>query len=208
MRFVRHPRAETLAEVIIAITMLGLAAGGAITLLTTSLRATFSGETRLVAYNLAREGVEAVRNIRDTNVLKFPSNVANCWDTYNVTDPTTCDTTNQTFGGISSMNFSTYLISPPITNASTWQVTDISPTPTADATLCPVDFDGDSTNGVQPVYIHQTPCPTTEGIQFERVVRTWKDSSSPPFTLAVWSEVTWQEGSVEHTISFYDQLIQ
>lgn len=35
---------------------------------------------RVIATNIAREGIEAVRNIRDTNWLKFSNNRRTCWN--------------------------------------------------------------------------------------------------------------------------------
>ncbi len=40
-------------------------------------------QLRVQAINIAREGIEAVENIRDTNWLKFSSDIENCWKTFN-----------------------------------------------------------------------------------------------------------------------------
>lgn len=40
-------------------------------------------ESRIQAINLAREGIEAVENIRNTNWIKFTSDYENCFDVKN-----------------------------------------------------------------------------------------------------------------------------
>lgn len=50
------------------------------TILANSLIHISSSKDRIIAVNLAREGLEAVRNIRDTNWLKFSGNRRECWN--------------------------------------------------------------------------------------------------------------------------------
>lgn len=71
---------------------------------------------RIQAINLAREGVEIVSNIRDTNWVKFTSDMASCWKVkdYNKTCVGLGDTTNNYgrllwFGGGAPANFTPYL---------------------------------------------------------------------------------------------------
>lgn len=45
-----------------------------------SLRNMDNSKNRIIAVNVAREGIEAVRNIRDTNWLKFNSKRRQCWN--------------------------------------------------------------------------------------------------------------------------------
>jgi len=42
-----------------------------------------STENKIKAINIAREWIEAMTNIRDTNWLKFWSDYKNCWNTFN-----------------------------------------------------------------------------------------------------------------------------
>ena len=87
----RSQAAETLAEVMIALVVLAVGATGATTLIHSSISANAENKQQIEAYNFAREGVEAVRNIRDTNWLRFPGNREECWDvTLETTDPTAC----------------------------------------------------------------------------------------------------------------------
>ena len=64
-------KAETLLEVIIAIFVVALGTTTASTLIISAIQANTFSKDNLVALNLAVEGIEAVRNIRDTNWLKF-----------------------------------------------------------------------------------------------------------------------------------------
>ncbi|MBD3270555.1 hypothetical protein GF376_03440 [Candidatus Peregrinibacteria bacterium] len=73
-------RAETLLEVIIAIGMISIAAATSATLIVTSLNAVSFNKDSLIALNLAQEGLEAVKNLRDTNWIKFSSAPERCWN--------------------------------------------------------------------------------------------------------------------------------
>ena len=61
------------------------------TIMSSSIRNINSSKNRVVAVNIAKEGLEAIRNIRDTNWLKFNSKRRECWNH----DPAnlTCDGT-------------------------------------------------------------------------------------------------------------------
>lgn len=50
---------------------------------TSSLKLTIQTENKIQAIQIAREWIEAVTNIRDTNWLLFSSNAKNCWKTLN-----------------------------------------------------------------------------------------------------------------------------
>lgn len=62
-------RGESLVETLIAVFVLALAATGSLALILTAMWTTEKIEDRVIATNLAREGLEAVRVIRDTNWL-------------------------------------------------------------------------------------------------------------------------------------------
>ncbi len=73
-------RGETIAETLIALSVLAIGITMAGTALATSLKNVSSSKNREVAVSLAREGLEAVRNIRDTNWLKYSSRRRDCWN--------------------------------------------------------------------------------------------------------------------------------
>lgn len=76
----KYKKAESLIEVIIAIFVIAVGSGAATTLIVSALQANSFSRDNLVALNLAVEGLEAVRIIRDTNWLKFSYDKENCWN--------------------------------------------------------------------------------------------------------------------------------
>lgn len=73
MKYQANKKGETLIEVIAALTSLVLAGIAAMTLIISVMTSTAISKEYLIAQNLAREGIEGVTNIRDTNWLLFPS---------------------------------------------------------------------------------------------------------------------------------------
>jgi len=73
-------KAESLVEVIIAIFVVALGSGVATSLIVSALQANAFSRDNLTALNLAVEGIEAMRAIRDENWLKFSSDKENCWN--------------------------------------------------------------------------------------------------------------------------------
>lgn len=76
----KQKRAETLVEVIMAIFIILIGSGAATVLIVSSMQANTFNKDNLVGMNLAVEGMEAVRIIRDTNWIKFSYDKANCWN--------------------------------------------------------------------------------------------------------------------------------
>src|SRR5688572_114581 len=69
-------RGQTLLEVIIALGIISTAVSAALTLTSSALNAGSQSHHQLVAGNLGREAIEAVRSIRDSNWL-----AGTAWDT-------------------------------------------------------------------------------------------------------------------------------
>ena len=92
----KKPRGETVTETIVALTIMAFGIALASALLANSLRNIGASKNRVVAINIAREGIEAVRALRDTNWLKFSSNRRQCWNHMPQTLPDTCDASNYT----------------------------------------------------------------------------------------------------------------
>ncbi|MBU4338645.1 prepilin-type N-terminal cleavage/methylation domain-containing protein, partial [Patescibacteria group bacterium] len=59
----------TLIEVMAAVAVLSIGLIGGLTVITKNLSIISGGEDRIIAANLAAEGIELVRNVRDTNWL-------------------------------------------------------------------------------------------------------------------------------------------
>ncbi len=67
-------------EVIIAIFMVAMGSAAATSLIVSAMHSNNFSRDNLVALNLATEGMEAMRNVRDTNWLKFGYDKENCWN--------------------------------------------------------------------------------------------------------------------------------
>lgn len=95
-------RGETLIEIIIAMGILAIGSFVASILITSTLRSTLINKNYLLAVNLSREGMEAVRAIRDTNWLIFSHNTDDCWDVLDdetVQPPVDCNNVNKLSSG-------------------------------------------------------------------------------------------------------------
>jgi len=80
--FFRLPRkspGESLAETVIAITILSIILVSIFQLLARAIKVNENSELRTIALNVAREGIEGVRNIRDTNWLRYSGDRRNKW---------------------------------------------------------------------------------------------------------------------------------
>lgn len=75
----RKKKSFTLIEVILAISIFTLAVGGSFVLIQQTINAVYLAQSRLIAYYLAQEGVELVRNLRDNNWLKQRTNPLVLW---------------------------------------------------------------------------------------------------------------------------------
>jgi len=86
-------KGETIMETVIAMGILAVGITLASTIIAMSLRNINASKNRVIAVNLAREGLEAMRNIRDTNWLRFNSKKRECWNHDPKTD--TCINTDE-----------------------------------------------------------------------------------------------------------------
>lgn len=88
----RSRPAESMIETLIAILVIVIASTAALSMLNTSLKGNAVIGEKLVALELAREGLDAVKSIRDTNYLLFSSNPDECWDKLGLTITSDCST--------------------------------------------------------------------------------------------------------------------
>ncbi|MCK5472059.1 hypothetical protein KAI54_02630 [Candidatus Gracilibacteria bacterium] len=77
---IKSRKGETLVEVSVALVLLVVGALSALRLLGLAGISNQITKERVIATNLAREGLEAVRNIRDTNWLRFAGERRRCWN--------------------------------------------------------------------------------------------------------------------------------
>ncbi|MBU0981732.1 hypothetical protein KKC94_03485, partial [Patescibacteria group bacterium] len=135
-------RAESLIETIIAVTIITLAVAGSTSLIRSSIMTNNVIGSKLVALNLALEGIEAVKNIRDTNYLRFSSNPASCWNKLGVTSVSGC-----TLPGAQSfrvgVNFA--LNRDFVNNPFEWQLVTVDAVNTGNLDLYEIDTDSDGT---------------------------------------------------------------
>ncbi|MCC6643506.1 hypothetical protein IT411_02045 [Candidatus Peregrinibacteria bacterium] len=72
-------KAETILEVIIALVVITIGSATATSLILSAIKANIFNKDLLTALNMAQEGIEFMRNTRDTNWIKFSSDTQGCW---------------------------------------------------------------------------------------------------------------------------------
>ncbi len=70
----------TIVEAMIVLVIVTIGLVGTYELLHGGTKLASTTESRIQAINLAREGIEAVENVRNTNWIKFSSDFENCFD--------------------------------------------------------------------------------------------------------------------------------
>lgn len=79
-RWAKRRPAETLIEVVMAVFIVALGSASATSLIVNAMQANSFSKDNLIALYLAVEGVEGVRNIRDTNWIRYGFDKTNCWN--------------------------------------------------------------------------------------------------------------------------------
>lgn len=223
MRIFLSPRAETLAEAVMSITVLGIGAGGIMIMLNSAIRANDIGQERVVALNLAQEGVAAVETLRNTNWLRFPGNREECWDVLDAISASMCNDTGTTHLATSSdPNGETYVVYRELGNSAefmTWgfgNLSSYSPTtmPTLEEaqTLEVYEIGTAGPTGTPTFLSHAlggnstlTSTPTVGS--YKRTVNVLKNTTvSLDDTLIVTATVTWASRGQNHTVSFSGML--
>lgn len=74
---------STIMEIMVMLTILGLAMAAVFSTVTSGIRFSKNSENRIKAIALAKEWIEGVINLRNTNWLRFSSDRTNCWKTQN-----------------------------------------------------------------------------------------------------------------------------
>ena len=72
-----------------------------------SQKLSISTENRIIALQIAREGIEAFSNIRETNWFLFAADTKNCWNTLNY-NSNCISANNTTYDILHSRSFTTY----------------------------------------------------------------------------------------------------
>ncbi len=85
-------RGDTILEVVIATAILSTVMIATFSILQRAIDTNLNVKNRVIALNIAREGIEAVRNIRDTNWLKYSGDRRKKWLCLDqVSDKNACD---------------------------------------------------------------------------------------------------------------------
>lgn len=215
----RSPRAETLAEAVISITVLGIGAGGIMIMLNSAIRANDIGQERVVALNLAQEGVAAVETLRDTNWLRFPGNREECWDVLDATSAAECDDSTTThLATTSDINGKTYVVYRELGSSAefmTWGFENLATySPSTSLTLEEVQTLAayEIGTGGPTLLSHAlggnaalTSTPTVGN--YGRTVTVVKSTTvSPDDTLQVTATVTWTSRGQDHSVNFSGTL--
>ena len=211
-------RGETITETIIALSVLAIGITLSSTLMASSLRNINVSKNRFIAVNIAREGIEAMRNIRDTNWLKFSSRRRTCWNHSPQELPDDC--TDIATPGVSdnAIEPGNYIIYKdeghrwrlaPANTGSEPSITDYTP-------LFTVDIDGD---GESDMYNHSPDLisdalgetPQTTVFKREITIEYLDDDGNTEDNTAnnrmrVTSAVSWFRSGIERTVELKTHL--
>jgi nucleotidyltransferase substrate binding protein (TIGR01987 family) len=212
LRTLRGTRAETLAEVILAFIVFGIVSTAGMMFVVRGIDTNQEIEERLIAYNFARESVEAVRNLRDTNWLRFPGYRTECWDVMlDTTSSLDCATTGTHLGDSAGVD---YIVYPEITETTrlfAWNFVEVDPAATDDLTI----YETDITSNATPIYTQDLgcgsgvlSCVSTGYRRTINVVATDTDTVPDGYAdiLTVTATVSWESKADTRTITFVDEL--
>ncbi len=205
---------ESLVEVIMAIFVVAIGASVAATLVVTSFQSNNFSRDNLIAVNLAAEGIEAVRSIRDTNWLQYSFDRTNCW---NIKPDAICSSPYQL---ITSGN---YTVHEDLNNR--WQ---IDPIVSGDLNLKNANDDEDIPYSLKLVnlfgsnqpdlkfyvpkdFVCSLPCielpDENANLRFYRMIKILNQPSDNDVkTINVQSLVQWRSQGIIHQVSFATQL--
>lgn len=79
-KILKQNKGESMIEIIVAISIIITSLVGIMVLFSDNIKTNQSTKNRIIAINLAREGLEAVRYIRDSNWLVYSNKRRICWN--------------------------------------------------------------------------------------------------------------------------------
>lgn len=82
----RHQRGSILIQVVFSILIFSMGLTGSAALIVAAIESNTMNENRFMATNLAQEGIEVVRTLRDTNWMTYSTNLRECWNFWDDTD--------------------------------------------------------------------------------------------------------------------------
>lgn len=104
MKIFRPSRAETLIEVLIALSMFMLITAPASALIAASANLTAGNRLSLTAEGLAEEGIELMLAVRGGNILRFAPKEAECWNTKPEYTDANCDKADNKIINLTEVN--------------------------------------------------------------------------------------------------------
>jgi prepilin-type N-terminal cleavage/methylation domain-containing protein len=179
----------TLVETLVAISIFSMSILGILSVLATGITDTTYAKDKIVAGYLAQEGIEYIRNIRDTEMLYDGAGQQDGWNRFNTKLTTaSCQTTGCYIDNSTTPN--------PITAIPILACTNgICPTLLYDT---PTSLHSSSTGKYN--YI---PSSTTVNSPFIRQIKIKILNNDET---EIFSTVSWQQGSGVHTITFSENL--
>ncbi len=189
---------QTLVETMVAALVLSLGIGAAVSLAVYGLSATTGVSKQIIAVGLAREGLEAVRNMRDTNWLRGNLS-ANCYNHLTGNSDAYCYTnwlSGGTYNLYPTLGEATYFLGFDSSDPDEHEYWRLIPTSSLyGLNYTPSSLSGGiySTNGVSGVPV------TTATAGFSRRVTLALDDTIPPFNqdtgprLRVTVDVWWND---------------
>ncbi|MFA4814781.1 MAG: type II secretion system protein [Candidatus Gracilibacteria bacterium] len=198
----RHAKpAESLIETMVAITVIVLATTAALSVLRTSQAGNEVIGKKVIAINLAEEGLEALRNLRDTNYLLFASDPDECWNKLEVTDVADCPTAMEITDG-EAYYLTRDFDSDPVFK---WHLTELTDAGTQGyLDLYSIDLNGDG-NGEANMYaqshittVPDMSAPVENREMFQRIIGI--DYPAPDYYDAT-ATIYWYDHGVRQTLS-------
>ena len=183
-------------ETIISVTVIALGITASLAILRTSLSTNSVIGEKIVALNLAIEGIEALKNIRDTNYLRFASDPDSCWVNLSATDVADCSPATSIDDG------TTYYFTRDLTDDYfEWGLAPTSSSARGALTIYNLDIDGDGTEDSE-IYAQSGLSGgiilDSEDTTFRRTVICMFDGSS---TMDATIIVSWISNGVSHEVS-------
>jgi prepilin-type N-terminal cleavage/methylation domain-containing protein len=179
----------TLIETLVAISIFSISILGILSILASGIMDTTYAKDKIVAGYLAQEGIEYIRNMRDTYVLYDGTSPQNGWNSFNnKLTSASCQTTGCYFDN-STLNYSI---------PSSQAMTGLNVISCNNGT-CPTLLYDYSLG----TYNYNTPSVNTVSSPFIRQIKTQKISNDET---EVFSTVSWQQGSGVQSITFSENL--
>jgi len=108
LKLTHQMKGEALIETLIAMGVLAIGITIAGQIMGTSLRNVNNSKNRVIAVNIAKEGLEAIHNVRDTNWLRYSGKKRECWNHEPAEDP--ADPCPDTMGNDLSIEPGRYIV--------------------------------------------------------------------------------------------------